>query len=73
MSIMSARRARRPQYSPADVAEIRRLAAWYEQISDDYAAALGTTTDRDRIGTLREAERATRRWAAQLRAKVADR
>lgn len=73
MSMLSARRARRPAYSAADVAELRRLATWYEGIADDYAAAIGTTSDRNKLGTLIEAERATRRWAAQLRARVADR
>jgi len=73
MSVMSARRGRRPQYTEADVAELRRLARWYEAIADDYGAATGTTSDRAKLAELCQHARAARRWAAQLRAKVADR
>lgn len=50
------------RYNVAEVAEIRRLAIWYEGIAIDWAAA-----------GLPVLERKARLWAARLRAKVADR
>lgn len=66
------RRARRP-YTPAEVAEIRRLATWWDGIADDYAAAIAPTGAHPLDGDLAWQVRVARRAAAQLRAKVADR
>ena len=63
---------RRP-YTPAEVAEIRRLATWWDGIADDYAAAVAPTGAHPLNGELAYQSRLARRWAARLRAKVADR
>jgi len=62
------------RYNVAEVAEIRRLAKWWDGIADDYDAALyeREQSGQDTAG-LRRQERDARQMAAQLRAKVADR
>ncbi len=67
------------RYNAVDVAEIRRLAVFYEGIADDYEAAarmhgrVGPGYDPARLQSCQREARKARRWAAQLRGKVADR
>jgi len=74
MSVMSAQGRRpRSRYTDAQVAELRRLADWFDGIADDYAAATGMTTDRATLVQLSLGARDARRRAALLRGRVADR
>lgn len=70
----SGKRLRTPRrYNVAEVAEIRRLATWWDGIADDYGAAIAPTGAHPLDGELARQARVARRCAALLRARIADR